>query len=341
MSTRRDDGLEWRTIEECGCCGSTRSEPAGTRQGVAMRRCRVCATTRFAATVVPDSIYTDGYHDGTIDFGFNYEGDEAYEQAVADIRLDWLEARLAKGSVVDIGGGLGFFSARAAERGWDSTLVEPVAAAVEQARKRFDVRALQMGVDEVADSGEGFDLVTLNHAIEHFPAALDTLRRLRPVINEGGHLFIEVPNLSSLGRRWLGDKWMGWQAGEHVYVFTRQALTKLVERAGYEVVASGTFVPGWHGLLPSSYAHLLGIEGVLHASVGGRRGLRKLRHRARGGPAVTTETAETFARAENVRIDETTGLRRSVYTRGFDALARLEALTGLGTNVRVLARPIE
>lgn len=328
------DGLEWRSIDECGCCGSPRSAPAGTRQGVALRRCSVCGTTRFSATVVPDAIYTDGYHDGSIDFGFDYEGDEGYEFAVADLRLDWLEARTGKGSVVDIGGGLGFFAARAASRGWAATLVEPVAAAVEQARQRFDVRALQMGVDDLAETGETFDLVTLNHAIEHFPAALETLRRLRPVISPGGHLFVEVPNLSSLGRRLLGDGWMGWQAGEHVYVFNRRTLTKLVERAGFEIIDSGTFVPGWHGLLPDSYAHLLGVERLLHAAVRSRRDVRRIQRGDGVGPGDAS-----LAVSENVRISENVGLRRAFYTRGFDSLARLEALTGLGTNVRVLARP--
>lgn len=295
-----------------------------------MRRCRVCSTTRFSATVVPDAIYTDGYHDGTIDFGFNYEGDEEYEFAVADLRLEWLEDRVAKGSLVDIGGGLGFFAARAAQRGWSATLVEPVAAASELACKRFGLRALQVGVDELIEEGERFELVTLNHALEHFPAALDTLRQLRPVIAEGGHLFVEVPNLGSLGRRLLGDKWMGWQAGEHVYVFTPAALKGLIERAGYEVVASGTFVPGWPGLLPNSYAHLLGIEDILDSLVGLKRKLR------RGGEVTGEAGAPTRA---NPPIDQTDGTRRLVFTKGFDLLSSVEALTGLGTNIRILARP--
>lgn len=330
----RDD-LEWRPVEECGCCGSSRSVPAGVRQGVALRACRVCGTVRFTATVVPESIYTDGYHDGTIDFGWDYASDEGYEQAVAALRGDWLEARLARGSVVDVGGGLGYFSAEMAGRGWDATLVEPVEAATKVAAERFGLRALAIGVEELAESGETFDLVALNHAIEHFPDALDTLRRLRPVVADGGHLFLEVPNLASLGRRLLGDRWMGWQAGEHVYVFTKRTLTRLVERAGYEVVESGTFVPGWHGLLPDAYAHLLGVELLLNKVVSARRVVRRLQTRGQAGDG----EADSGEGTPNMPIREFGGIRKLVYTRGFDLLAAAEAATGLGTNVRLLARP--
>lgn len=330
--------LRWREIDGCGCCGSPRSEPAGVRQGVAMRRCRVCGTLRFSATVEPESIYQDGYHDGTIDFGWNYEQDDGYEHATATRRLEWLEARVPKGSLVDVGGGLGFFASAASERGWDATLLEPVAAAATRATERFGIRALQAGVEDLPGMGEQFGLVTLNHALEHFPPALDILRQLRPVIASGGHLFVEVPNVASLGRRLLGDRWMGWQAGEHVYLFTKRTLTDLLERAGFEVLDAETFVPGWHGLLPDAYAHLLGIEELLHRVVGARRGLRKRRAIATGQVTSDADASE-FARAANVAIDQNHGARRLLYTKGFDLLARAEALTGLGTNVRVLARP--
>jgi SAM-dependent methyltransferase len=299
-----------------------------------MRRCNVCRTVRFSATVAPEEIYQDGYHDGSIDFGWDYAKDAAYERETARRKLEWLEERVAKGTLVDIGGGLGYFAAVAAERGWDATLVEPVAAAAEHARTTFGIRALQEGVEDLPGRGERFDVVTLNHAIEHFPDALGTLRQLRGILAEGGVLYVEVPNLGSLGRRLLGDRWMGWQAGEHVYVFSKRTLVGLVERAGYEIVTAGTFVPGWHGLLPDAYGHLLGVEGLMHLAVDARRNLRRRRAVAAGDAG-----EGSFAASENVPIAQNEGVRKLVYTRGFDLLADVEAATGLGTNIRVLARP--
>lgn len=296
---------------------------------MALRRCRVCGTTRFSATVIPDAIYADGYHDGSSDFGYDYGGGAGYEDAVADLRLDWLESRVTKGSIVDVGGGLGYFAARAAQRGWEATLVEPVPAAVRHASERFGLRALEMGVEDLAASGETFDLVTLNHAVEHFPEALETLRKLKPAV--GGHLFVEVPNLASLGRRLMGDKWLGWQAGEHVYVFTRRTLCSLLERAGYDVIDSGTFVPGWHGLIPDSYAHLLGVENLLNRVVAIRRALTRKAGMRAPDPAGPV--------GNNAPITESLGVRHTLFTKGFDLLATAEARTGLGTNVRVLCRP--
>lgn len=328
MSTTRDRV----TLDVCGSCGATRWVPAGEAQDFGLRRCSGCGTLRFEAVDPPEVVYRDGYHTGEIEYGWDYTAfDEAgYEEAVAHARLDWIDRHLDPGRVVDVGGGLGSFAAAAASRGWDATLLEPVPRAVEEARRRHGVRAVVGGADDLARRGETYDLVAFIHCIEHIPEARETLGAAREAIGPAGLLFVEVPNHGSLARRLLGERWLGWQAGEHVYVFDRRALLGLLDRAGYEVVAERSFVPGWAGLAPDAYAHFLGVAPLLRRAVRVKRGLGR---RGRSGPPSAGPASAPRP------IAEARGLRKALFGRGFDGLAHLEETLGLGTNLQVLARP--
>lgn len=327
MSTTR----ERVALDVCGVCGEARWEPAGSAQGYGLRRCSGCGTLRFEAVAPPEVVYRDGYHSGEIEYGWDYTAfDEVgYEEAVAHARLDWIDDHLDPGRLVDVGGGLGSFAAAASSRGWDATLLEPVPRAVEEARRRHGVRAVVGGAEDLAAGGETYDLVAFVHCIEHIPEARETLRAARDAIGPGGLLFVEVPNHGSMARRILGERWLGWQAGEHVYVFDRPALIGLLERAGYEVVVERSFVPGWPGLVPDAYAHFLGVAPLLRRVIAAKRGLGRPR------PA----TSEDDGAAPPRPIAEARGLRKVVFGHGFDGLARIEETLGLGTNLQVLARP--
>lgn len=326
-------------VASCGCCGSPHSDPAGAVQGVGLRRCRSCNTLRFAAVSPPEAIYDDGYHDGSAPFGWDWTDPStaAYERVLNDRRVTWLERHAGKGSIVDVGGGLGYFAAAAQRRGWQAALLEPVPQAARFAEQTFGLDVINAGIDALGPSGRTFDVVALSHVLEHVPDALGALQSVRPAIAAGGWLLIEVPNHGSLSRRFEGDRWLGWQAGQHIHVFNRRTLRGLLARAGYEVVHGGSFVPSWSGLLPDANAHFLGLERVLHQAVIWRR---RQRTGAGAGNGSTSEGASSLsATRPSVPATELRGVRRIVLGTGFSVLARMEERVGVGTNLRVLARP--
>lgn len=97
---------------------------------------------------------------------------------------------------LDVGCGLGYFSARLQERGALVTATDLGPNLVEATRRRVGCRA------EVADAlrlvehfgPERFDLVVSSECIEHTPDPAAALRQMAGVLKPGGHLAVSTPN---------------------------------------------------------------------------------------------------------------------------------------------------
>jgi len=81
---------------------------------------------------------------------------------------------------------------------------------------------------------DGFDLITMMHALEHFPDPLTALAELRSKLNPDGCLFVEVPNGEATPFDLL--------IADHVSHFTGNDLARLFARAGF---GSATVADNW------------------------------------------------------------------------------------------------
>lgn len=328
----------WEPIERCGCCGASGYDRVGVHGDLEIRRCVQCATLRFEAVRAPGEVYDDGYHDGSSQFGWDYGSDETapYEAALAAARMRWIERQVAPGRLVDVGGGLGYLSAAAAARGWEPTLVEPVPAACARASLLGGVEVVQGGWDQLDELAPRARVVAFSHSLEHIPEALDALRRAGAALQPGGTVYVEVPNFASLARRTQGDSWLGWQPGEHAYLFEPDTLRRLLDRAGYDVVECETYVPSWDGLRPDSWAYFLGLDRPLGWATRTAKHVRSLRPAtARGAGDVAAQDVDEPGAAP---VRDLGGTRRWIYGRGLPLLDRVERLTGTGIYLRALAR---
>lgn len=133
--------------------------------------------------------------------------------------------------VLDVGSGNGHFLDFARKCGWHATGVDLDEKAVAAGRSRgLDVRN---GTIEAIGPDQQFDGITLGHVIEHVydPHALlgACYRRLRP----GGWIWVDTPNIDSLGHAEYGPRWLGVDAPRHLILFTRASLTDALARAGF------------------------------------------------------------------------------------------------------------
>lgn len=76
-----------------------------------------------------------------------------------------------------------------------------------------------------------FDLVTLIHSLEHFPNPLDALMRLRAIVGNG-RLLIQVCNVE--------ENPFDILVADHLMHFSPDALRRLLQRAGFDVITVAT-----------------------------------------------------------------------------------------------------
>jgi SAM-dependent methyltransferase len=110
------------------------------------------------------------------------------------------------------------------------------------------------GVEDLVDEPGGYDVITLSHVIEHVhdPSAL--LRAIYRMLRPGGLLWLETPNLDSLGHARFGRNWRGLEPPRHLLLFSVDSLKFALAQAGFTRLRQH-----WRGLsvfdvLPASEA---------------------------------------------------------------------------------------
>jgi len=80
-----------------------------------------------------------------------------------------------------------------------------------------------------------FDLIVLRHVLEHSEDPVGTLEQLSPMLNSGGRIVIEVPNVGSFHRRWMNQLWTGYFAPFHCSVFSKPGLISIAKKLNLEI----------------------------------------------------------------------------------------------------------
>jgi methionine biosynthesis protein MetW len=148
-----------------------------------------------------------------------------------DIPLRYL-AIPNKGRMLDVGCGDGSAVKTAQDLGWSAEGVDFDPQAVEVARHK----GLQVHLGGLTDCrypDDSFDLVLMNHVIEHVHDPLATLGEIRRLLRVGGMLVVTTPNGGCWGHRHFGADWRGLEPPRHLYIFNGYNLDALAQRAGY------------------------------------------------------------------------------------------------------------
>lgn len=133
--------------------------------------------------------------------------------------------------LLEIGCGLGDFLTLARNGGAEVLGVEMEGL--------YAAHAEQAGLPIVRDYIETFpldrtyDVIAMFHVLEHLEDPKATLTALRPYLDPGGHLFLEVPNFLGPWRIPVTE----FLRVEHLYNFSLATLEGLLHATGYRIVA--------------------------------------------------------------------------------------------------------
>lgn len=164
-------------------------------------------------------------------------GNSPFEAGLQRARLHRIQAALGDRTprrIVDVGCGLGHFLRRFADAHPDAHCqgVEVAPQAADRARAR-GLEVLRQPFHEADIPPASCDVVSLMHFLEHQPDPAADLRRAADLLVDGGILAVELPQLDGWGRTLLRHWYWPHLPPQHLQVFNRAGLGRVLEALGF------------------------------------------------------------------------------------------------------------
>jgi SAM-dependent methyltransferase len=247
------------SVPTCHVCGqtdpaelfTTQDHVTGERFGIVA--CRRCALAWTDPRPTPEALaryYPPAYY-GTAGRRLGF----GLEKAVT-----WFRQRIAKrigraqpapGRILEVGSGRGTLLAELARRGWTAIGTEFAAALSGSAVNEMGIQVYQTpDLRQCNFPASSFDVVILQHVLEHLPAPLTTLQEIRRIIKPQGSLIVVVPNFGGWVAQWTGANWFALDVPRHMFHFTPASLERALAASGFAAQHTGTLsleqdVFGW------------------------------------------------------------------------------------------------
>lgn len=155
------------------------------------------------------------------------------------IKVQWLRNQISNhlnngGNILDIGSGGGVFlyTFLQENKSWIPHGVEPTFEFAELTQRKLDC-SVHAGNYNRDIFNVKFDLITCNQVLEHTINPMDFLSDIFNDLNQGGYLYIEVPDAIDFEE--LPPEHDRFLA-QHLWYFSRKVLNKMLQEVGFNVV---------------------------------------------------------------------------------------------------------
>ena len=267
----------------CAVCGGTRFTPAFACEGFAYVRCAACNL----AQINPQPIAREVQSRYGADY-LRYEraNEEAFFElgrlAMEDARIGAIEAASrAAGNrrALEVGCATGALLAWLRERGWEVEGVEISAEEAAYAREKRGLTISTQTLEETRFPDAHFFLINASHLIEHLNDPASFVREARRILAPGGRFLVTTPNIDGFQARLFANRWRS-AIFDHLYLFSKKTLTRLLCGAGFTVerivtwggIARGFAPPAVKGLADRA-AKRFGFGDVMLAVCRSERGM--------------------------------------------------------------------
>jgi len=99
--------------------------------------------------------------------------------------------------ILDVGCAAGYFLELAKRNGFETSGIEISKEAANFARREFNLEIISPDLLSAPDNKK-YDIITMFHVLEHLPYPKEHLNKVYNLLNPGGMLFVQVPNLFTL-----------------------------------------------------------------------------------------------------------------------------------------------
>jgi 2-polyprenyl-3-methyl-5-hydroxy-6-metoxy-1,4-benzoquinol methylase len=138
------------------------------------------------------------------------------------------------GKILDVGCGNGAFLYKMQSAGMDAYGVELSADGAKEAQ-RIGLKVKCGTLEQQHYPSSFFDVITLNHVLEHVADPVKTLKELRRILKPNGTLIIAVPNSRSLARWIFGRYWASIDVPRHLATHSPKTMRIAARKAGLKV----------------------------------------------------------------------------------------------------------
>jgi SAM-dependent methyltransferase len=85
------------------------------------------------------------------------------------------------------------------------------------------------------DLNESFDIIMLNHALEHMPDNVQALKHIHTLLNDGGSCMVSIPTVSSWLWKKYKENWYNLDAPRHFYLHSLASIDIMADKCGFKV----------------------------------------------------------------------------------------------------------
>ncbi|MDP6657003.1 MAG: class I SAM-dependent methyltransferase [Nitrospinaceae bacterium] len=139
------------------------------------------------------------------------------------------------GKILDIGCGRGLFLDVMRRGEWRTIGTELNGETASYAKKVYDLEILTGDIIQHQLPAEGLDAININQVLEHLHNPKEVLAECYRVLRKDGLLIISVPDLRSPQFTLGKENWFLLDLPFHLFHFTEEGLSKLLERSGFKI----------------------------------------------------------------------------------------------------------
>lgn len=209
--------------------------PDGSTRGLKVYLCRHCGLVQS----LPRTDRTQERHGMAVSSGADW-GNVRYGKGFRTTQaIDALSPFVAWESelkILDVGSNRGRFAAAFMDKAKNAQMI-----AVEPDERYADLSAglprtklIQARIEAVELKEGSMDIVHSCHTIEHLAHPFAVLKDHARVLKDGGLLVIDAPNIALIGGNDIVEEWF---IDKHLYHFSHATLTRMIEAAGFTIIA--------------------------------------------------------------------------------------------------------
>ena len=197
------------------------------------KECKVIFLENFDKILSSQNLYDEDYFENYL-----YENEVDYDsiKSTAQYYLNYIQKNFGQvNSVLDVGAGFGLFVKAFRELGCNADGVEISSYSVKIAKEKFNIDLFNGNLIDF-QTDKKYDLVCFYHSFEHLPNPVETIQKVKTLLNVNGILWLSLPNVMSLDRFIHKEKWNGWSLPYHFFHYSPKSIKNLLRRQGFRKI---------------------------------------------------------------------------------------------------------